>query len=317
MTNLLILLTLPPEVREVYRGRLAAAFPELSIEVVDRHDRVGPVIGEAEILMTFGPMMSDHVFAEAANLKWVQALGTGVDGITNQPSLRPGTIVTNVSGIHGPPVSEAAIASMLALARDLPRAVRAQDARRWERFPARLISGKTVAILGIGVIAEELAPKCKAMGMTVTGITSGPREVEGFDRVVHRDDLVSAVGDADFLVLLTPLTDETRGMVDGEVLAAMKPTAMLVNLARGGVVDDDAMVAALADGRLAGAALDVFSTEPLPLDHPYWDMANVIMTTHQGGFCDVYPDLAWPVLETNFRAYLAGDADAMINVVPT
>lgn len=315
MTNLLILLTLPPDVCEAYRARLSAAFPELRIDVVDNRDKVGPVIGDSEILMSFGPMMSDKLIAEASKLRWIQALGTGVDGIVDQPSLKPEVIVTNISGIHGPPVSEAAIASMLALSRDLPRAVRAQDGRRWERFPARLISGKTVAILGIGVIAEELAPKCKAMGMTVLGITGSPREVAGFDRVYHRDAFGEAVRAADFLVLLTPLTTETRGIVDADILAQMKPTSVLVNLARGGVVDDPALVAALQQGRLAGAVLDVFPTEPLPADHPYWDMKNVIMTTHQGGFCDVYPDLAWPVLEANFRAFLAGDTGAMVNIV--
>ena len=128
-------------------------------------------------------------------------------------------------------------------------------------------------------------------------------------------DMVAAVTDLDFLVLLTPLTPQTRGIVNTQVLAAMKPTSVLVNLARGGVVDEPALVVALEQGKIAAAALDVFSEEPLPTGHPFWSMQNVIITTHQGGFCDVYPDLAMPILENNVRQFLSGNIDGMINVI--
>src|SRR5262249_10315977 len=144
-------------------------------------------------------------------LKWIQALGTGVDNIIDLPSLGKEVLVTNVRGIHGAPVSEATIAYMLSLARDLPRASRAQEKGQWERWPAALLAGKTVGILGVGLIAEYLAPICKALGMTVVGFSGSPREAKSFDRMVHRDDLVKAVRDVDFLVALTPLTPETRG----------------------------------------------------------------------------------------------------------
>ena len=123
-------------------------------------------------------------------------------------------------------------------------------------------------------------------------------------------------GELDFLVLLTPLTDKTRNSVDAKVLAAMKPKSFLVNLARGGVVDEVALLEALKSGRIAGAALDVFNEEPLTADHPFWGMENVIITTHQGGFCDVYIDHALPTVETNMRCFLNGDIGGMINVVP-
>jgi D-2-hydroxyacid dehydrogenase (NADP+) len=230
-------------------------------------------------------------------------------------ALRKDVIVTNIRGIHGPPVSEAALGAMLALARDLPRAVRAQDARLWQRFPARLLHNKTVGIFGVGVIAEALAPKCKALGMNVVGVSSTPRAVAAFDRMHPREELLQAVAKFDFFVLLTPLTEKTRNSIDARVLAAMKPTSFLVNLARGGVVDEPALIAALKDKHIAGAALDVFSQEPLPPDHPFWAMENVIITTHQGGFCDVYIDYALPTVTTNMERFLAGDAGGMINVV--
>jgi D-2-hydroxyacid dehydrogenase (NADP+) len=315
MTRILVLLAMPEAVRMQYRDGIKARFPEVTVDVVDHHGKVDPYIGSADILMTFGPMMSDHVLDKAANLKWIQALGTGVDGITDRPGLRPDVIVTNLHGVHGPPVSEAAFMSMLALSRQLPRSVRNQTAHRWERFPARLLKDKTVGIFGIGVIAEELAPKCKAFGMKVVGISSVKREVPGFDTVFTRDQLVEAVRDLDYLVLLTPYTPATHHSVDARLLAAMKPGAYLVNLARGGVVDEAALIDALKGKRIAGAALDVFAQEPLPAEHPFWGMDEVIMTAHQGGFCDVYVDFALPVIEENLRRFLAGDTAGMINRV--
>jgi phosphoglycerate dehydrogenase-like enzyme len=315
MANVLILLTLPEPVRSQYRDRLRRRFPEITIELVDHHSKTGPYIAAADALITFAPMLSSQVLESAKRLKWIQALGTGVDNLIDQAALRKDVIVTNVRGIHGAPVSEAAIAAMLALARGLPRAIRAQDERQWRRFPAQLLHDKTVGIFGIGQIAEALAPKCKAFGMRVVGVTSAPRNIAGFDRMHRREELAQVVGDFDFFVLLTPLTAATRNSIDAKIFAAMKPTSFLINLARGGVVDEPALIEALNNKRIAAAALDVFSHEPLPVDHPFWSMPNVIITTHQGGFCDVYIDYALPTVETNMACFLNGDFNGMINVV--
>ena len=315
MTTLLILLTLPETVRMQYYNGIRARFPDIEIKVVDHHSKVEPYIGDADVLVTFGPMMAEHVLEKAAKLKWIQALGSGVDGITDRPALRRDVVVTNLHGIHGPPVSEAALMAMLALARGLPRTLRNQQQHKWERFPASLLKGKTAAIYGVGTIAAELAPKCKAFGMRVTGISSTAREVPGFDRLYPRAELEQAAHEADFFVLLTPYSAATRGSVGANIFAAMKPTSYLVNLARGGVVDEDAMIDALRHGRIAGAALDVFSQEPLPENHPLWAMDNVIITPHQGGFYDEYVNEALPVIEHNLRKFLSGDTAGMINLV--
>jgi D-2-hydroxyacid dehydrogenase (NADP+) len=316
MTNLLILLAMPEAVRNQYRDRMRARFPELNVNLVDHHSKAGPHIAAADALLTFAPMLSDQVLQSAVRLKWVQALGTGVDNLIDRPCLPKDVIVTNVHGIHGPPVSEAAIAAMLALARGLPRAIRSQDKRQWQRFPAQLLHDKTVGIFGIGAIAEALAPKCKAFGMRVVGVSSSPRQLSSFDRIHGSGDLAKVVGEFDFFVLLTPLTEKTRNSIGAKIFAVMKPTSFLVNLARGGVVDEAALVDALRERRIAGAALDVFTAEPLPAEHPFWAMDNVIITTHQGGFCDVYIDHAWPTVETNMQCFLDGDINGMINVVP-
>jgi phosphoglycerate dehydrogenase-like enzyme len=316
MPRLLILLTLPPDVTEQYRLRLCKLFPELTIDVCADKQKAEAAIKAADILLTFGQMLKNLKFdlKDAVNLKWIQALGTGMDGIIDQPALGKHVTLTSLHGVHGPPVSEAAIAGMLALARDIPRFVRQKADRHWGRWPAKLLHEKTVGIVGIGVIAEALAPKCKALGMTVVGFTSAPREVKSFDRIHPMSDLVKVTPELDHLVLLTPYSRATHHLIGANVFAAMKPTAYLVNVARGGVVDEDALVEALRAKRFAGAALDVFSHEPLAPDHPLWAFDNVIITTHQGGFCDTYVDLAMPILEHNMRCYLTGKLKDMINI---
>jgi phosphoglycerate dehydrogenase-like enzyme len=315
MTNVLILTDLPEPIRKQYVTHLSQAFPQLTVNDVDHRSKVGPYIADAEVLMTFGPIMADHVIEDGKKLRWIQALGTGVDRLADSPALRKGTIVSNIRGIHGPPVSEAAIAYMFALVRDMPRSFRHQSEQQWTRWPMKLLDDKTVGILGVGLIAEALAPRCKALGMRVIGISSATRPLPHFDRMVHRDDLVAIAPELDFLVLLTPLSAQTKGMVGAAVFKAMKETAYLVNVARGGVADEPALIEALNRGEIAGAALDVFSEEPLPKGHPLWTTRNLHVYPHLGGFFDRYEERALPTLVHNMRCFLAGDYQAMHNVV--
>jgi phosphoglycerate dehydrogenase-like enzyme len=315
-SRILILTEIQEAMRARYKAMLLERFPgKLTIDVVGHHNDVDPYIAEIDILLCFSPPMADHVVRKAKKLKWIQALGTGVDNIVDLPSLGKEVIVTNVRGIHGPPVAEATIAYMLSLARDLPRSVRAQDRREWERWPSQLLAGKTVGILGVGLIAEYLAPICQQLGMTVIGISSGPREAKGFNRMVHRDDLVKVAPELDFLVALVPMSAETRNIVGEKVFAAMKPTACLVNVARGGVVDEPALIRALGSGQIAGAALDVFAQEPLPSENPLWTARNVTIFSHLGGYSQGYEDRAMPTIEHNMRCYLEGRPKDMMNVV--
>jgi phosphoglycerate dehydrogenase-like enzyme len=315
MPNVLILTEVQEAMRARYKAMLLERFPQLTINVVGHHNDVDPYIADIDILLCFSPPMADHVVRDAPKLKWIQALGTGVDNIVDLPSLGKEVLVTNVRGIHGAPVSEATIAFMLSLARDMPRSVRAQAQSRWERWPSALLAGKTVGILGVGLIAEYLAPICKTLGMTVVGISGSPRETSHFDRMAHRNDLIKVAGDLDFLVVLTPLSAETRNIVGEKVFAAMKPTAYLVNVARGGVVDEPALIAALEAGKIAGAGLDVFSQEPLPSDNPLWKTKNVTIFSHLGGYSQGYEDRAMPTIAGNMTKFLAGDLKSMINIV--
>ena len=182
MTSVLLISTFPEPVRKQYYDHIRAAFPELTVNVVDHHSKVDPYIASTNVLLTFGTMMAYHVLRDAPNLKWIQALGTGTDGIDDLPSLRPEILLTSMRGIHGPPMSEAALAAMLALSRKLHRTMRNQERHAWERPQPTLLDGKTVGIFGLGIIGSALVPKCKALGMSVIGVDPLNPDVPGLDR---------------------------------------------------------------------------------------------------------------------------------------
>lgn len=299
----------------VYERSLRAAHPDATFTAVEHHVDATAHASTADVLMTFSPFMADHVLREAPRLRWIQVLGSGVDGVVNLPSLRPEVIVTTGRGVQAAPVSEAALALMFALSRDIPRMILNQRERRWQRWPSQLLEGRMLGILGVGQIGETLARKAGALGMRVIGISSGSRTVEGFDRMYSRAELHNAVRQLDFLVVLTPYSAETHHIVDAAVLAAMRPKAFLVNLARGGVVNEMDLVDALREGRIAGAALDVFLQEPLPPQDPLWSLPNVIISPHLGGLNSSYPDSVLPLVLRNVELFRAGRIAEMQNVV--
>ena len=313
--RLLIVMTLPEPIRRQYADRIRAAFPQIRVDVVDHHAKADPYIGAADVLLTYGSMIDDGVLQKAVNLKWIHAFTAGTDGIDDLPSLRREVLLTSTRGIHGAPVSEAALMAMLALSRGFPRTVRHQDRRIWERQHVTLLDGKTVGIFGLGAIGTVLAAKCKAMGMRVLGVDRVRREVEGVDRMLGWDEGVQALAEMDYVVLLLPSSRETLGIVGARFLSAMKPGGYLINLGRGDVIDEQALIDALRRSRIAGASLDVFAREPLPADHPLWSLPNVIITPHLGGVFDEYPKRALPIIEENIRRFLAGDVANLVNLV--
>jgi phosphoglycerate dehydrogenase-like enzyme len=307
-----------PELGAFAVERLGTLFPDVTVHKADRLADAEAVIGEVELLVTIGPALGTDagaLFRAAPKLRWVQTIGTGTDNILRHPDLPAHVAVTNVRGVHGAQMSEAAIAAMLSLARELPRVIANQRDRRWDRFAPRLLAGSTVGIVGTGAIAAALAPRCKALGMTVVGVSATPRTMPGFDRVEPRADLLRLAGELDWLVLLTPYSADTHHLVGANLLVAMKPTACLVNLARGGVVDEDALLGALDAGRTAGAALDVFAHEPLDPGSRFWDHPRVIVTPHLGGLHAGYADEVLALIIDNMRRYREGGPGALANRV--
>lgn len=300
-----------------YRDGLAGAFPQLSIHATEDVEEAGRLIEEAEVMvMTHGHQLSPELLARATRLKWIQALVTGTDYYVHLLAARPDIVLTSTRGIHTAQMSELALIHMFILNRDFRRIIHNEDKAHWDRLDQRVLDEKTIGILGVGVIGAELAKRCKALGMTVLGISRTARDLPGFDKFFPRDRLAEAAALVDFLVVLVPLEPATRNIVDGKILAAMKQSAYLINIARGGVVDEDALLEALEAGRIAGAGMDAFLTEPLPPEHPFWRMENMLVTPKLGGASDLYVKRALPILEHNFNCYLNGKVDRMMNVVP-
>ena len=307
-----------PERSTMRFERLAEDHPGVTVAHASTVDEARPALSDTEVLISIGPQLGDdaaELFHAAPKLAWVQSIGTGTDNLLGHPALRPDVAVCNVHGVHGPQLSEAAFAAMLSFARAIPQMLRQQQQRHWQRTVPTLLAGKTVGIIGLGAIASELAPRCAAFGMRVIGISGTARDVPGFERVYARTQLAEALAELDYVVVLTPLTPETHHLLGTRAFAAMKPGAVLIDLARGGVVDEAALLAALDGGRLAGAALDVFETEPLPADNPLWSHPKVIVTPHNAGFHAGYPDQAYAAISANMARYLAGGTAALANQV--
>ena len=305
----------PLQISTAYVAQLANQFPEVDFTIGTSRDEVGDGYRGCEALFTFSDLLKPDWVRDADNIRWIQVLGAGLDGIIDNPDLGDGITVSSMKGVLAPQVSEHALMLMLSLSRKLPKSVLNQSVHEWERWPSSLLQNKTVGILGVGGIAEALAKRCKAFGMVVVGLTSSPRQLTNFDRVVRRSELLEVVAEFDHLVVLVPLSDETRGLVDKRVFAAMKPSAFLINVARGGVVDEKVLVEALDTGEIAGAGVDVFEQEPLPADSPLWTQTRLLLTPHLAGFSDVHVDQTLPILTHNIRAFLDGRENAMHNLV--
>jgi phosphoglycerate dehydrogenase-like enzyme len=297
---------------EDYKKALESKFPEISIHAVTREEEIGDFIEKTHILFT--TRISDELIKKAPKLKWIQAKTTGVDYLVNLPSLRKEVLITSTRGIHGPQMSEMAILLMLALNRNFPQVVRNQDQKVWERWPGKLLYQKKVGIFGVGSVGEEIARKCKAFGMTVYGIDIIRREVDAIDRFYGPERLLEVVREVDYLIVVAPLTVQTHKIVGEKVFSLMKSSSFLINLGRGEIVDEAALIEALKKGKIAGAALDVFWKEPLPKDHPLWAVKNVIITPHVGGMSDIYVEQALPIFEENLRRFLRGEKQDLINL---
>jgi phosphoglycerate dehydrogenase-like enzyme len=296
-----------------YKNTLETKFPKLSIHAVTREEEIGDFIEKTDILFT--AQISDELIGRAKNLKWIQTLSAGVDSIINLPSLRKEVLITSARGIHGPQMSEMAILLMLALNRNFPKVIRNQDQRVWERWPGKLLYNKKVGILGVGIIGEEIARKCKFLGMTVFGIDLVKREIDSVDFFCGPEGLLQVAKEVDYFIIVVPSTPQTKKMIGTEALSSMKPTAFLINIGRGDIVDEEALIHALKTGKIAGAALDTFWKEPLPKDNPLWDMKNVIITPHVGGISDIYVEQVLPILEENLRRFLQGERENLINPI--
>ena len=246
----------------------------------------------------------------APHLKWIQLTSAGADRLLNSGFIEGGITVTTVSGLHATPIGEFILTSILMFAKGAPKSMRAQAKHEWARFAPTELYGKTVGIVGFGHIGEEAGRLAKAFGCHVIATKRSATvrtSSANADEILPASELHDLLRRSDYVVLSMPLTPETRGMIGERELRAMKPTAVLVNIARGPVTMEADLVRALREGWIAGAALDVFDQEPLPADSPLWDMENVVVTPHISGGTEIYNQRAVAIFAANLRRYLAGE----------
>jgi D-2-hydroxyacid dehydrogenase (NADP+) len=311
MTKILIL---DPHA-EIYRDRLRAEFPALHFVLAHNAGELPATISDVEVLISFADELEDEFYQRAGELKWVQCLKTGVDHVLCCPSLKPQTVLTSGRGIHGPPMRETIVFLMMGVAREARRLAEAQKAHQWDRRFWSLFTGKTAVIVGVGVIGIATAKLLKAFEMQVVGVSRTPRPAEGFDEMMSTERLKEAASRADFLINILPGTKDNVLLFDRTVFAAMKPSAYYISAGRGQTVDEAALVAVLRERRIAGAGLDVYQTEPLPADSPFWDLPNAFLLPHLGAYTSEYEDLIMPLIIDNMRMFLGGRHGEMHNVV--
>jgi len=276
-------------------------------------DELSRRIGEADVLVVSG-MWKNELLEKATKLKFIQSIGSGVDQFAQDQLRARGVRLANAQGVNARAVAEHAMALMLALMRRLPEARDNQGKHHWRAMIGDLarredeLSGKTLLIVGLGTIGNRLAKLAKAFDMHVTGFRRDPAIGRGHADEVHAIGVLgSFLPRADFVALTCPLTKQTENLIDAQALRAMKPSAFLINVARGRCVDEAALVEALAERRIAGAGIDVTQEEPLAAASPLWGMEQVLLTPHTAGETRAYEDTILDYLCENLGRLWRGE----------
>jgi phosphoglycerate dehydrogenase-like enzyme len=244
----------------------------------------------------------------ADRLQWLHVASAGVDAMLFDGMRESDVVLTNSRGVFDVPIAEYVLGVVIAFAKDLPHSFELQRQRQWEWRETERVGGRRALVVGTGPIGAAIARLLRAVGMDVRGAGRRARDDDPDFGVVHASaDLAQHVGWADFVVSVAPLTEATRGLFDRKVFAAMQPSARFVNVGRGELVVEDDLVAALQAGELAGAALDVFETEPLPPESPLWTMPNVLVSAHMSGDTVGWKDDLAELFVANFARWVAGE----------
>ena len=277
----------------------------------DEYEQMIDAARLAELALTTDPSQADIVLGEPkriqealphlTSLKWAQAIYAGVEPLVD-PAQRRDYVLTNARGVFGEPMSEYVFGYLLFHEKKILERIQAQRAMQWKRAESGALRGKTMGLLGVGSIGAHLAGTAKHFGMTVRGFTRGSETSRDVDQYFHGDDLLKFVDSLDYLVSVLPRTEETNKIVDTELLSALPPHAVFINVGRGNAVDEPALVKALTENKLAAAILDVFETEPLPEGHHFWTTPNLFMTFHTSAIS--YPEDMTRLFIENYQLYI-------------
>lgn len=294
---------------ERYSRQLREEFPDAEFVVATDDETFERVLPQADAVIG-GAALTDAQLARAGQLRWVQVTSAGVEGWLSPALAKHPLTLTNFSGVAAPNIADHVIAMLYAFARGLPELFARQTRKEWgEEAPKTFEpTGQTLAILGLGDIGEALAERASALGMTVVAMQRHPTTPpEGVDETVASDELPELLKNADHVVLSLPLTKQTEGMFGAKQFALMRSSAYLYNVGRGPLIDQAALIAALRDGTIAGAGLDVTDPEPLPADSPLWEMPNVIVTGHNAAATPLLWERGIILLKENIGRFLKGE----------
>ncbi|HEY40586.1 MAG TPA: D-2-hydroxyacid dehydrogenase [Dehalococcoidia bacterium] len=277
-------------------------------------DELDNLLADTEVVYCL--RMPRDLITRAPKLKWVQVMSAGVDRFLDADFRKSPVILTNVSGMHATPIGEFVMEQMLMFAKNAAFCFDLKQKKQWQRYSTSVLRGKTVGIVGLGNIGREVARLSKAFGMRVVATRrSAPRiqRTRNVDLMLPRQELPRLLAESDYVVITLPYTRETHNLFGEKELKTMKPSAYLINIGRGGIVDEDVLVRALAEKWIAGAGLDVFATEPLPPESKLWDLPSLLFSPHVSGDMEDYFGQATDVFCKNLKRYLEGKR--LFNVV--
>jgi len=295
-----------------FAERLQAEFPQLKLVHLPDYKRVDAEISDAEIGIAWS--IRPEQIKAAKKLRWIHSPAAAVHQLIFPELVESDLVLTNARDVHGPVVAEHVIAQIFALAKKIPDSVRLQEKhewgqqRIWDELPrVREVAGATVGLIGLGSIGRAVSKSAKALGMRVIAVREHPEKGgEGADVVLGPAQVDEVFRKADYVVLAAPVTDNTRAIANAERLVLMKPDACLINVGRGPLIDEAALLEALKQKRIGGAALDVFDKEPLPADSPLWDLDNLLITPHTAGMTDKLWERHYTLFSENLRRYSSG-----------
>ena len=277
-------------------------------------EKLDAILAKAEV--AFGLRFPKNIIARAPKLKWMHVFLAGVDNFLDSQMLNSSVILTKTAGIQSAAMSEFIIGRMLMFAKHAPTYFQSKQKKQWERLDSSILRSKTLGIVGLGNVGQELARLAKAFGIRVIATRRSAKQVgraRNVDVMLPPNQLHQLLADSDFVALTLPITPETNKLIGEEELHAMKSTAYLINISRGQIVDEEALIQALDKHWIAGAALDVFTSEPLPINNKLWELPNVIFSPHVAASMEDYPVLATELFCENLRRYLNGKK--LLNVV--
>lgn len=292
---------------EKHQIDLINSFPEANFYFFDDINQALNELKDSNILITYGEDLTEEIIDSCEQLKWIQIISAGIDKIPFAKLEERGITVANARGIHATPMSEYIFATILQLARKTNEIYLNQLNKKWDRsIRVSEIKGRTLGILGLGAIGSEIARLGKAFGMNVIGMNSDGREVENVDVIYQPSDINELLNNSDYIVVVLPLTKDTYHFIAEEELKSIRNSSYLLNIGRGDVIDEQALIQALENNEIAGAVLDVFSEEPLPASHPFWTLDNCIVTPHLSGRSQMYMERSLEIFKYNMKLFQDG-----------